>query len=128
MIVLLSTASPVCKLVLVDGGDRFEYEWEADRQLAKGLLGYLKQVLSEHNYEWDSISGIGAYRGPGSFTGLRIGLTVANTLSDGLHVPIVGATGGDWQHQAIVRLESGENDKIVLPDYGAPAHITSPRK
>jgi len=53
---------------------------------------------------------------------------VANTLADGLQVPIVGATGENWQEQALEKLRSGEDEKIVMPEYGAAAHITAPRK
>ena len=72
--------------------------------------------------------GIGVMKGPGSFTGLRIGLTVTNTLADSLSAPIVGATGEDWRETALEKLRAGENEKIVMPEYGAVAHITAPRK
>lgn len=128
MILLITTAAPLCQVTLVDGDDRHTYEWQADRQLARGLLGYLRDCLARHDAAFADLRGIGAYRGPGSFTGLRIGLTVANTLADGLHIPIVGTTGGDWQTAALQRLTAGGNDQIVLPEYGADARITQPRK
>jgi tRNA A37 threonylcarbamoyladenosine modification protein TsaB len=59
---------------------------------------------------------------------MRIGLAVVNTLADGLGVPIVGETGGDWQSKALERLQRGENDRVVLPLYGGEAHVTQPRK
>lgn len=68
------------------------------------------------------------FRGPGSFTGLRIGLTVANTIASAQSLPIVGATGDEWQQQSIDRLSRGESDTIVLPEYGSGARITKPRK
>ena len=128
MIVLLDTSTPVCKLSFVEGDWRFDDEWESGRTLAKGLLGYLQENLEKNNKSWADISGIVAYKGPGSFTGLRIGLTVLNTLADSESIAIVGATGDDWQSVGRARLEAGENDLLVMPEYGAEPHITTPRK
>jgi tRNA threonylcarbamoyladenosine biosynthesis protein TsaB len=128
MILLLDTSTPVARLTLADGDNRIEHEWQADRQLAKGLLGWLQDRLQEQGKTWQDVTGIGAYSGPGSFTGLRIGLTVLNTLADSLQIPIVGTTGDDWQTTATERLAAGENDRIALPYYGSDANITIPRK
>lgn len=128
MILLLDTSTPVCRLTLVDSGRRVESSWEAGRDLSKGLLGFIESELKLKGRVFDDISALGAYRGPGSFTGLRIGLTVLNTLADSLGVPIVGEVGESWQDAALRRLEDGDNDQAVLPLYGSEAHITSPRK
>jgi tRNA threonylcarbamoyladenosine biosynthesis protein TsaB len=128
MILFLDTSTPVCKLTLQDGDWHYNDEWQADRTLAKGLLGYLQDQLIKNGKTFTDISGIGVFEGPGSFTGLRIGLTVLNTMADSLSVPIVGAQGDNWQAQALDDLENGKNDKIVLPFYGSEAHITKPRK
>ena len=128
MILFLDTSTYTCKLSLTDGDWRYDDEWEANRELAKGLVGYLQAQLEKNGKNWGDISGIVAYKGPGSFTGLRIGLTVLNTFAESENVPIVGTTGDDWQQQGQARLATGENDKIVLPEYGGEAHITQPRK
>lgn len=128
MIVLLDTSTPTCRLTLVDGDKQFVVEWQAERQLAKGLHAWLRDQLAEHGKTWTDIEGIGAFRGPGSFTGLRIGLTVLNTLADSLVVPIVGESDDDWQARALERLRAGQNDRIVLPYYDRDANITTQRK
>lgn len=128
MILLLDTSTPICKLTLVDGDERFDYEWEADRTLAKNLLSYLEARLQEHGWSWGDIRAIGAFEGPGSFTGLRIGLTVLNTIADSQNIPIVGARGDDWQDVTLSKIAAQNNDQIVLPFYGSEAHITAPRK
>jgi tRNA threonylcarbamoyladenosine biosynthesis protein TsaB len=128
MILLLDTSTPVCKITLIDGDWRYDDEWQADRQLAKGLLKYLQQQLMKNGKTFEDISGIGVYKGPGSFTGLRIGLTVLNTVADAEAIPIVGTTGDNWQADVQTSLQAGENEKIVLPLYGGEAHITKPRK
>lgn len=128
MILLLDTSTSICKLTLHNAGSDYHDEWQADRQLAKGLLGYLHESLQKNQKDFADITGIGVLRGPGSFTGLRIGLTVLNTMADARHIPIVGTSGDDWQQQAITRLKQGGNDRLVLPLYGSEAHITKPRK
>lgn len=128
MILLLDTSTPLCKIVLVDGEEQFSDEWQADRTLAKYLLGYIQERLQARGKTFTDITGIGVYQGPGSFTGLRIGLTVLNTIADSEQLPIVGVQGDGWQERAIERLQAGENDKLVMPFYGSEAHITTPRK
>ena len=128
MIFLLDTSTSVCKLSFIEADWRYDDEWESGRTLAKGLLGYLEDNLVKNKKSWTDISGVVAYKGPGSFTGLRIGLTVVNTLADSESIPIVGATGDDWQSVGCARLEAGENDLLVMPEYGAEPHITTPRK
>ena len=128
MILLLDTSTPLCKLSLIEGDVRFDNEWQADRTLAKGLLKYIISNLEAHDKTWSDISAIGVYRGPGSFTGLRIGLTVANTVADSQAIPIVGGQGEQWQEDVLKKLQAGQDDQIVLPLYGSEAHITSPRK
>ena len=128
MIILLDTSTPICKFTFVDGDDRQDNKWSSDKMLAKGLLGYLDKLLLSRKKTWSDITAIGVFKGPGSFTGLRIGLTVMNTIADTQAVPIVGAEGDDWQDKALTKLRVGKNEKIVLPFYGSEANITIPRK
>ena len=128
MILLLDTSTPVCKIYLKEGDTITQSNWNANRELADKLIGYLRKQLREQGVAWNDISGIGVYRGPGSFTGLRIGHTVMNTIADDKMIPIVGTTGDNWVDEAILRLESGESDGLVLPLYGRDANITKPKK
>lgn len=128
MIILWDSATKVAKLSIIDDTSRYDYEWEADRNLARDMLAYLRDTLIRHDFHISDITGIGVFRGPGSFTGLRIGLTVLNTIASEQHCAIVGEIGDSWQDKALHRLKIGDDDRIVLPEYGAQAHITLPRK
>jgi len=128
VILFLDTSTPICKLTLIDGDWSQAAEWEAGRELAKGLLAFLQTELKRHDKTWQDIDGIGVFTGPGSFTGLRIGITVLNTLADTLAIAIVGCSGEDWQIRTRDRLLAGENEKMILPFYGSEANVTKPRK
>jgi len=128
MILLLDTSTPICKLTFIDGDYRYDDDWQAERELAKGLLAYLAKSLEHEGKSWTDITAIGVFKGPGSFTGLRIGLTVLNTVADSQHIPIVGGVGESWQQDVLAKLRSHENEHIVLPFYGSEPHITAPRK
>jgi len=128
MIIALDTSTSLCRLWMITGDSVDQVEWEAGRQLADGLIQFLRKQLAEQSKTWSDIEGLIAYKGPGSFTGLRIGLTVLNTIADTNGVPIVGQTGEDWLQSGRVRLTAGENDQLVMPLYGREPNITKPRK
>ena len=130
MILAIRTDAPEARLALLksDGKILSDVHWQADRRLAHELLGKLEDLLSEQSSTWKDLSGLIVYRGPGSFTGLRIGITVMNTIAYAQKIPIVGTTGDQWIEQGIELIASGETQEIVLPEYGAEAHITKPRK
>lgn len=128
MILLWNSADMQVELTWVDGDTREIVHWQADRNLARDMLAFLRQQLEVRSLTMNDIEGIGIFRGPGSFTGLRIGMTALNTWAHAEKIPIVGAVGGDWQQVCLERLRSGEDDQLVLPEYGAPARVTKPRK
>lgn len=128
MILCLDTSTPTCHLTFIEGDWRYDTNWESGRALAKGLLGFIEKELEFQEKSWKDITGLVVYKGPGSFTGLRISVTVCNTLAYANDLPIVGVTGEDWRQVGVSRLEAGDNDKIVLPEYGGEANITTPRK
>jgi tRNA threonylcarbamoyladenosine biosynthesis protein TsaB len=106
----LDTSTPKTILKLDDKS----YEWESGRDLARDLLKFIHDKLVENNADWQDISEITFFAGPGSFTGLRIGATVVNTLAQDLNIPL-------YNHR-------GEKMDIILPEYGRPANITPPKK
>lgn len=128
MIIGLKTDTGLCQLVCKKDERETTHEWQADRTLARDLLAFIRDTLAEYNQTFDDIDGIVVYQGPGSFTGLRIGITVANTLAESLEAPIVGSVSPDWFSEGVGRLSRNENDEIVMPEYGGEANITKPRK
>ncbi len=56
------------------------------------LMPQIITLLDSCNYEIDRIDAVGVGVGPGSFTGIRIGLATASTLAQSLAVPIVGVS------------------------------------
>ena len=129
IILTIRTEKPESEIGLYDGQTQLAYEtWPAHRQLAETIHRKIEALLTGHQKGWQDVQGIVCFQGPGSFTGLRIGLTVANALSYSYQLPIVATQNPEWLEMGIRRLEAGEDDSLALPFYGADAHITLPKK
>lgn len=82
------------------------YEQTFGHDMAEKLLGFINEKLQENHQTWQDITEIDFNEGPGSFTGLRIGASVVNTLIHELNLA----------------------QPLVKPKYGKGAHITKPVK
>jgi len=129
LIVTIRTDQPIAEVGLFADGEQLAYvRWEAHRALSATLHRKIDDMLHEHHKSFADLQGIVCFKGPGSFTGLRIGLAVANALAYSLHIPIVSVLGEDWRQSGIDSILQGDNEAIALPLYGAPVHITQPRQ
>jgi tRNA threonylcarbamoyladenosine biosynthesis protein TsaB len=129
LILTIRTDKPEAELGLYEDATRLNYiVWPAHRQLAETIHLKIKGLLDAKRKKLEEITAIVYFKGPGSFTGLRIGSSVANALAEAGHVKVVGSKNENWIDAGIKRLMSNQNDKVATPEYGAEPHITSPLK
>lgn len=137
MILVMDTAS---ENVFIGLWDEDKSTWHSQETFAGGrelnslIIKKLDKVLSYSQEHQSTLTGIIVAAGPGSFTGLRIGLSVANTIAYVRDVPIVAIeeakSAEDLLQNGLKVLKSrgASFDGAVVPHYGAEPHITIPKK
>lgn len=111
-----------------DSGSVGMKQWQADRSLANDLPKVIKNLLEEADKKMDNLNGVVVYEGPGSYTGLRIGISVANSVGKSFEIPVVATTGDNWLEGALEKLKTENSFKPVVPNYGGEVFTTKPRK
>jgi tRNA threonylcarbamoyladenosine biosynthesis protein TsaB len=95
----------------------FSKKWKGKGELSDKLLKKIDLSLSEFGIQKETIKQIAVFSGPGSYTGLRIGITCANFLAWSLKIPVFSANKK-------AKIIAGKKD-FILPIYFADARITS---
>jgi len=91
----IDTSSNVEVLVGLEiDGKKFVEKRELDRKKAQIVLPMIDELLKTHHLTIEDLDAIEVAEGPGSFTGLRVGISIANTLSHFLNIPINGKKPG----------------------------------
>jgi tRNA threonylcarbamoyladenosine biosynthesis protein TsaB len=99
----IDTATPVASVALVDEGalvwERSSPDFAPDplrpparANHAETLFALIQDLVRDVHLSWEELSAIAVTVGPGSFTGLRIGLSAAKGLAFGWDVPVVGVS------------------------------------
>lgn len=79
-----------------DGGTRISKQIETMRDQAKLLVPMIQEVLTEAGVEFKDIDIIASTNGPGSFTGLRLGLATARSLGLALNKQVIGVNSFEF--------------------------------
>ena len=77
----------------IDGKEIIEKR-PLDTRKAQVVLPMLEEMLTKHQLCLENLTEIEVNPGPGSFTGIRVGLSIANTLGFLLHIPVNGKKAG----------------------------------
>jgi tRNA threonylcarbamoyladenosine biosynthesis protein TsaB len=128
MILALKTDNPEAEIYLLKNSDIVaSKKWHAHKTLSETLLSVCDEMCESAGITLKDLTGLIVFRGPGSFTGLRIGISMMNTLSYTLNIPIAGSEGVEWLSDGAAKLSSNSNQPVI-PLYGSDVHITKPRK
>jgi tRNA threonylcarbamoyladenosine biosynthesis protein TsaB len=96
MILAIDTATRSAGLAVYDGYSvRAEFTWDTSDHHTVELMPRLVEMLDQIDVPIDQISGLGVSIGPGSFTGVRVGVAAAKGLALARNIPIVGVRTAD---------------------------------
>ena len=92
-ILSIDTSSNICGVsILEDKKLIVKSDINTGRTHSENLMPLIKQTLSEQNLKLSDINLISCDIGPGSFTGIRIGISAAKAFHDSLNIPYVGVS------------------------------------
>lgn len=99
---------------------------EARYRQSELLLIRIDAFLRKNKESLDSLRGIIVIKGPGSFTGTRIGVATANALAFTLGIPILGVKKEDLDLRKLIKkyYKKVKSKNPVLPIYSKPPNIT----
>ena len=101
--------------------------WQGYGSQSQDLLMEIEKLLKKERKKLQNIEAIAVLQGPGSFTGLRVGISVANTLGWSLDIPVMGIKGDAENFDAetiaeiagkkLTKIKTKKFSKIVTPFY-----------
>jgi tRNA threonylcarbamoyladenosine biosynthesis protein TsaB len=92
-ILALDTTTEFGSIALIgDGGVEVEVLLHAHDGFGQVLFGHLETLLERHGWKLDGIDCFAAAAGPGSFTGVRVGLAAVKGLAEALARPVVAVS------------------------------------
>lgn len=117
MILNIETSSKICSVALCDEGV-VVYQRQSDKEMDHSaklapFVDECMQQLKRHDRRLDAVA---VSLGPGSYTGLRIGLSLAKGLCFGLKIPLIGVSTLELLAvKAMFSLRCPTGDEIFIP-------------
>ncbi|CAM3923673.1 MULTISPECIES: tRNA (adenosine(37)-N6)-threonylcarbamoyltransferase complex dimerization subunit type 1 TsaB [Rahnella] len=88
-ILAIDTATEACSVALYDQGETLAHFELCAREHTQRILPLVQQILAEAGLSLKQLDALAFGRGPGSFTGVRIGIGIAQGLSLGAELPLL---------------------------------------
>lgn len=90
MILIIGTTDKICSVGLYDKGKNDSIKWSWKKDTGTEVLDNINRLLKKHQKKLADLKAIMVNRGPGSYTGTRVGITVANGLGWARKIPVIG--------------------------------------
>jgi tRNA threonylcarbamoyladenosine biosynthesis protein TsaB len=112
LILLLETATTTCSVALAENGRIIALKEVNERNIhASYITLFIEEVMLAAEKKYSDLQAIAISKGPGSYTGLRIGVSTAKGLCYALDIPLIGVN-------TIEAMASGLIESVYIPDSG----------
>ena len=109
-ILAIDTATEACSVALWNDGTTFAHFELCPREHTQRILPLVQDVLHDAKISLTQLDALAFGRGPGSFTGVRIGIGIAQGLALGAELPMIGVSTlatmaeGAWRKTGATRV------------------------
>jgi tRNA threonylcarbamoyladenosine biosynthesis protein TsaB len=90
VLLALDSSTAICSVAIYDGALLAERTWRSERNHTRDLLPNIDAILRDVNLRIDHVTAIGVAIGPGTFSGLRVGVATAKMLAFPRSLPLIG--------------------------------------
>lgn len=108
-ILAIDTATEACSVALYNQGETLAHFELCAREHTQRILPMVQQILAEAGLSLTQLDALAFGRGPGSFTGVRIGIGMAQGLSLGAELPLLPVSTLQTMVQGAYRLTGADN-------------------
>ncbi len=129
----IDTSSDRAGVALFDGVDATVIAWNAHRNHTVDTLAQLDHLLRLAGIQLYQLDGVVVGTGPGSFSALRVGLSLAKGLVFSLGVPLAGIATTDaiaahlaWMDRPLLAVMTAGRDRVVWSRYEGGSAIEGP--
>lgn len=110
----IDTSSKIASIAIIEDGRVIdEMHVLSEEEHSQTLMPMIEKMFNDNNIDLDEIDLIGCSRGPGSFTGIRIGIATAKAFSDAKNIPLIGIDSLEALAYSVV-IEKENNDCEIL--------------
>ncbi len=110
----IETTTNICSIALWDGKQMRQEVTETARSHSKTILPMIELILQKANLKMSDVNKIACARGPGSFTGVRIGIGVAKGLAFGQDINIIPISPLQAIAYRCIKLENSEKITALM--------------
>jgi tRNA threonylcarbamoyladenosine biosynthesis protein TsaB len=116
VILLLETATTACSVALCEAGDVIAVKEINERNVHASLLTlFIEDVMKTSGKKYSDLDAVAVSKGPGSYTGLRIGVSTAKGICYALDIPLISVDTLEAMAHGILKQEKIHASAFLIP-------------
>ncbi len=116
LILLIETATSSCSVALSDGSEVIAVKEANERNIhASHITLFIEEVMKGAGKQYSELKAVAVSKGPGSYTGLRIGVSTAKGLCYALNVPLLSVNTIESMADGLLKTQNISPSAYLVP-------------